>query len=153
MACLDSKGVNLMLQLEFNDGTPDCASWSDFMEACRTQPLWHQLEWMLSAWYSVAARDSVGNPLYPHFQYAINPMMVGNLFDITADGQSTIFARSDPRAHPGYYVGDRNAELYAKAGPWGTHGDLTSFKAHHATGCQWPRWTAPSQASSPWCHG
>ena len=112
VACLDSKGVNLLLQPEYNDGTAQCASWSDYSAPCRRQPVWQQVEWMFSSWYDIQARNASGAFLYPHFAYAVNPFMVGNLYDLTGDGQTAIFARSDPRAAPGAYVGDRDGSLY-----------------------------------------
>jgi predicted amidohydrolase len=99
VGCLASKHVNLLLQPEFNDGTPQCASWSTYSSACGA-PAWQQLGWMLSSWYDVSH--------FASFDYAINPFMVGNLFDLTGDGQSAIFARHDPRARAGSYVGDED---------------------------------------------
>ena len=109
VGCLASQGVNLLLQPEFNDGTAECASWSDYQSACRQPPVWQPLEWMFSSWYDLEARRTVGGFVYPSFRYAVNPFMVGNLFDITGDGQTVIFARKDPRARRGFYVGDSGA--------------------------------------------
>lgn len=106
VACLASERVNVLLQPEFNDGTAECASWADFQAPCRTTPTWQPLEWMFSSWYDVEARGSDGLFVYPSFRYAVNPFMVGNLYDITGDGQTAIFARSDPRRTNGSYAGD-----------------------------------------------
>jgi predicted amidohydrolase len=100
VGCLAAEHVNLLLQPEFNDGTPECASWSTYSTACGT-PAWQQLGWMLSSWYDVRH--------FSAFRYAVNPFMVGNLYDLTGDGQSAIFARDDRRARPGAYVGDDDA--------------------------------------------
>lgn len=109
MECVDQKGVNLFLQPEFNSGSAACASWTDFTEDCgAADASWQPLSWMRSAWYAVQG--------FPHVRYAVNAFMVGNLFDITGDGQSAIFARDDPRARPGWYAGDRSAALYSAAG-------------------------------------
>jgi predicted amidohydrolase len=119
MQCLDSKGVNLFIQPEFNDGSKDCVSWTDFTEDCGSTnppPNWQPLSWMRSAWFAVQGRTAGGAFVFPHFQYAVNPFMVGNLFDITGDGQSAIFARGDPRAVNGWYAGDRSAALYSGTG-------------------------------------
>jgi hypothetical protein len=56
---------------------------------------------MLSSWYDVRR--------FAAFRYAVNPFMVGNLYDLTGDGQSAIFARSDPRARSASYAGDDGA--------------------------------------------
>lgn len=116
MQCLDSKGVNVFLQPEFNDGGQACMSWTDFTEDCGGRPSWQPLSWMRSAWGAVQARAPGGGFQFPHIQYAVNPFMVGNLFSISGDGQSAIFARDDPRAHPGWYAGDSSAALYNGAG-------------------------------------
>jgi predicted amidohydrolase len=97
VGCLAVQRVNLLLQPEFNDGTPQCASWSTYSAACGP-PSWQSLGWMLSSWYDVTHFRS--------FRYAVNPFMVGNLYDLTGDGQTAIFARSDRRARRGSYVGD-----------------------------------------------
>ena len=113
MQCLDSKGVNLFIQPEFNDGSQACVSWTDFTEDCGTaQANWQPLSWMRSAWFAVQGRTTSGAFVFPHFQYAVNPFLVGNLFDISGDGQSAIFARDDPRARAAWYSGDRGASLY-----------------------------------------
>jgi hypothetical protein len=112
MQCLDSKGVNVFLQPEFNDGGKACMSWTDFTEDCGGRPSWQPLSWMRSAWGAVQARAPGGGFLFPHFQYAVNPFMVGNLFSISGDGQSAIFARDDQRARGGWYAGDGGDALY-----------------------------------------
>lgn len=106
VACLARERVNLLLQPDFNDATASCASWADYQSACRQTPVWQPLEWMFSSWYDLEARRPGGRPLYPSFRYAVNPLMVGNIYDITGDGQSAIFARGDRREHRGFYVGD-----------------------------------------------
>ncbi|MEA2683562.1 MAG: hypothetical protein QOK05_1890, partial [Chloroflexota bacterium] len=122
MQCLDSKGVNVFLQPEFNDGGAACASWTDFTEDCgTTKANWQPLSWMRSAWFSVQGRAD-GGFVFKNFKYAVNPFMTGNLFDISGDGQTAIFARDDPRARPGWYAGDSTAALYAGAGV-GTYTD------------------------------
>jgi predicted amidohydrolase len=100
VGCLAARGANLLLQPEFNDGTPHCPSWSSFETACGP-PVWQPLDWMLSSWWDVRHLAAL--------RYAVNPFMVGNLYDLTADGQSAIFARSDPRARRGAYAGDDRA--------------------------------------------
>ncbi|MFN2464637.1 MAG: hypothetical protein ABR598_00040 [Candidatus Dormibacteria bacterium] len=94
-------------------------SWTDFTEDCgSTQPpaSWQPLSWMRSAWFAVQGRSPGGAFVFPHFRYAVNPFMVGNLFDITGDGQSAIFSRDDPRAAAGWYAGDSAAALYGPSG-------------------------------------
>ncbi|MCA1599576.1 MAG: hypothetical protein LC769_11305, partial [Chloroflexi bacterium] len=106
MQCLDSKGVNVFLQPEFNDGSAACMSWTDFTENCGPTGSWQPLSWMRSAW------SAVQGGRFSNFRYAVNPFMVGNLFDIAGDGQSAIFSRDDARAGTGWYAGDRADALY-----------------------------------------
>lgn len=89
MRCMDSLGVDTVIQAEANDGrsATDAASGA-----------WQPLEWMQSSWRAVA-----DPPV--HFAYAVNPMMVGSLADLAFDGQSAIVARSGPTGS-GRYVGD-----------------------------------------------
>jgi hypothetical protein len=128
MQCLDTKGVNLLLQPEFNDGTQQCMSWTDFTENCGTpEASWQPLAWMPSAWYAVQARAPDGRYLFHNFRYAVNPFLVGNLFDVAGDGQSAIFSRSDPRAASYWYAGDSAAALYANAGQYTDRPDDPAF--------------------------
>jgi hypothetical protein len=124
MQCLDAKGVNVVIQPEFNDGTKDCMSWTDFTEDCGTaKASWQPLSWMRSAWYSVQGRNPDGSFVFHNFRYAVNPFLVGNLFDVAGDGQSAIFARSDPRSARYWYAGDSSARLYAQAGAYTDRAD------------------------------
>lgn len=117
LACLDSKGVNVVLQPDFNDGVSPCWSWTDFTEDCGTaQASWQPLSWMRSAWFDVLGRRADGSFAFPHFAYSVNTFQVGNLFDIGGDGQTAIFARNDPRAPAAWYAGDSSAALYAAPG-------------------------------------
>src|SRR5579875_1126550 len=68
VGCLAARGANLLVQPEFNDGTPHCPSWSSFESACG-EPVWQPLDWMLSSWWDVRH--------FRAFRYAINPFMVG----------------------------------------------------------------------------
>jgi predicted amidohydrolase len=117
LACLDSKGVNVVLQPDFNDGVSPCWSWTDFTEDCGTsQASWQPLSWMRSAWYDVQGRRANGAFAFTNFAYSVNTFQVGNLFDIGGDGQTAIFARNDARAVASWYAGDSNGALYAAAG-------------------------------------
>ncbi|MFN2463294.1 MAG: hypothetical protein ABR573_05260, partial [Candidatus Dormibacteria bacterium] len=123
MQCLDSKGVNVFLQPEFNDGSAACMSWTDFTENCGPTGSWQPLSWMRSAW------SAVQGGRFSNFRYAVNPFMVGNLFDIAGDGQSAIFSRDDARAGTGWYAGDRADALYNGAGV-GTYTDRADDPAY-----------------------
>lgn len=113
MQCLDSKGVNLFLQPEFNSASESCMSWTDFSEGGCTPGSWQPVGWMHSSWFAVQGRNPDGSFVHRNFQYAVNPFMIGNLFDVAGDGQSAIFGRDDARAQIGWYAGDRSVSLYA----------------------------------------
>jgi hypothetical protein len=128
MQCLDSKGVNLLLQPEFNDGTQQCMSWTDFTENCGTpQASWQPLAWMPSAWFAVQGRRADGRYVFHNFRYAVNPFLTGNLFDVAGDGQTAIFSRSDSRAAAYWYAGDSDGALYANPGQYTDRADDPSF--------------------------
>ena len=56
---------------------------------------------------------------YPNILVNVCPMMVGNLFDITFDGQSSITARYPPEGTPErYYVGNDPQPHFLALGPW-----------------------------------
>ncbi|HXA42069.1 MAG TPA: hypothetical protein VNV65_04040 [Candidatus Solibacter sp.] len=135
MQCLDSKGVNLFLQPEWNSAATDCMSWTDYAEAgstggptvCGAGWSWQPLSWMRSAWFSVQGRNPDGSFVFKNFRYAVNPFIVGHLFDVAGDGQTAIFSRFDPRAVSGWYAGDSSADLYKVAGPFTDRADSPEF--------------------------
>jgi hypothetical protein len=88
-ACMDAQGVDTLVQAEANNGR-----WA----GNGGQGYWQPLEWMGSAWRSVA------DPTL-RIRYAVNPFMVGNLLDMPFDGQSAILARG-ARTRPRTYVGN-----------------------------------------------
>ena len=88
MACMDSQGVDVVVQDEANPG-----AWASYQAGG-----WQPLEWMSSTWRAVS------DPTV-HFRYNITPMLVGNLLDLPFDGQSAITARAGQQ--PGKaYVGN-----------------------------------------------
>jgi hypothetical protein len=89
MRCLDHLGANVVIQADANDG-----QWTgnDGSE------LWQPLSWMGSAYRAVS------DPTV-HFDYAVNPFLVGNLADTPFDGQSAILQRG-LRGGGCHYVGN-----------------------------------------------
>lgn len=77
MRCLSKLGANVLIQADANDG-----EWT----GDDGNELWQPLSWMGSAYRAVS------DPTV-HFDYAVNPMMVGNLADTPFDGQSAILER------------------------------------------------------------
>ena len=77
MRCLSKLGANVLIQADANDG--------EWTGDDGNEP-WQPLSWMGSAYRAVS------DPTV-HFDYAVNPMMVGNLADTPFDGQSAILER------------------------------------------------------------
>jgi hypothetical protein len=77
MRCLSKLGANVLIQADANDG--------EWTGADGDEP-WQPLSWMGSAYRAVS------DPTVK-FDYAVNPMMVGNLADTPFDGQSSILER------------------------------------------------------------
>ncbi len=88
---LDSQGARIVIQNDANDTmwAAPCKTWE-----------WQPQEWLNSVLGSV--QDD-----YPNLSVNICPMQVGNFFDITFDGQSTISMKSDSEPDPACnYVGN-----------------------------------------------
>lgn len=81
---LDSLGACIVIQNDAND-----QPWASASKTCGWQPQ----EWLNSVLGSV--QDD-----YPHLHYNVCAMMVGNFFDITFDGQSSITKKSDFEPDP-----------------------------------------------------
>jgi glycerophosphoryl diester phosphodiesterase len=79
MRCLDALGTNLVMQDEANPGP-----WGADSGCGGT--CWQPLDWMTSTWRAVA------DPTVS-FAYNVTPHMVGNLADLTFDGQTAITQR------------------------------------------------------------
>jgi glycerophosphoryl diester phosphodiesterase len=88
MPCMDALGVDVVVQAEANPGR-----WAWYQAGG-----WQPLEWMRSTWRTVADPGV-------SFRYNITPHMVGNLLDLTFDGQSAITMRG-AREPARNYVGN-----------------------------------------------
>jgi hypothetical protein len=100
MPCMDALGVDVVIQAEANPGR-----WADYQPGG-----WQPLEWMESTWRTVAD-PSVG------FDYNITAHMVGNLLDVTFDGQTAITRRGHDGTGQHYagnteFVPDRDVDAY-----------------------------------------
>jgi hypothetical protein len=91
MRCLDRLGANVVIQADANPG-PWTGPDGDGIEQ------WQPLSWMTSTWRATAD-PSV------RFAYNVTPMLVGNLGDLTFDGQSAITQRGLTAAGC-HYVGN-----------------------------------------------
>jgi hypothetical protein len=81
---LDNLGACIVIQNDAND-----QPWAGPSKTCE----WRPQEWLNSVLGCL--QDD-----YPHLHYNICPMQVGNFFDITFDGQSTITKKSDREPEP-----------------------------------------------------
>src|SRR2546423_11966723 len=81
---LDSQGACIVIQNDAND-----QPWATSSKTCDWQPQ----EWLNAVLGSL--QDD-----YPHLYYNICSMQVGNFFDVTFDGQSTITQKSDREPDP-----------------------------------------------------
>lgn len=81
---LDEQGTRIILQNDANDGI-----WAGPSQTCEWQPQ----EWLNSVLGSVQAE-------YPNLMFNVCPMQVGNFFDISFDGQSTITMKSSEAPDP-----------------------------------------------------
>lgn len=81
---LDASGTQVVIQNDANDQL-----WAAPSKTCEWQPQ----EWLNSVLGSV--QDD-----YPHLLYNICAMQVGNFFDVTFDGQSSITKKSDQQPDP-----------------------------------------------------
>ena len=110
MRCLDALGANVVIQDDANPGAwtgPD----GDGVQ------LWQPLSWMTSTWRAVADPE-VG------FAYNVTPMLVGNLGDLTFDGQTAVTQRGGAAGSGCHYVGngawtagEDRPDLTGEAGP------------------------------------
>ncbi len=88
---LDELAVQIIMQNDAND-----QPWATSSKTCAWQPQ----EWLNSVLGSVQED-------YTHLAYNVCPMQVGNFFDITFDGQSTITQKSNNAPNPTYnFVGN-----------------------------------------------
>jgi Carbon-nitrogen hydrolase len=81
---LDSQGTRIVLQHDANDTlwAAPCKTWE-----------WQPQEWLNSVLGSI--QDD-----YPNLYYNVCPMQVGNFFDVTFDGQSSITMKSEHEPDP-----------------------------------------------------
>lgn len=111
---LDALGAQIVLQNDANPGP-----WAVFQSASDHlgQPV-SGLVWQPEEWEDSTVR-MVSHADYPNILFNICPMMVGNLFDVNFDGQSSITARYPPAGTPQrHYVGNPDQPNFVALGPW-----------------------------------
>ncbi len=112
IAHLDNLGTTVLLQPDANG-----AVWTDLEQlpapgtaTPRDQPL----AWLDSSWAAVQRARNI--------RYAVNPMVVGNLFDVAFDGQSAIVARAGEAEEKRSYVLTEPRGGFLALAPWVAEG-------------------------------
>ncbi|PTA68417.1 nitrilase-related carbon-nitrogen hydrolase [Deinococcus arcticus] len=127
---LEAQGCTVLLQPDAN-GSPWTAreGLPPDPENVRDQPV----AWLESSWQVTATS--------PQIRYAVNPMVVGNLLDLTFDGQSAITGPADEAPQPRSYVMTAPRPGFLALAPWvgeGAHKTLRELGAQRAAGSGHP---------------
>lgn len=110
---LNGLGAEIVLQNDANPGRWAVTQPKSDHIMPQEGDIWQPEEW----------RDStirmVEHPDFPSIQYNVCPMIVGNLFDIPFDGQSSITAREPPAGLAARgYIGDAPQGRFLALAPW-----------------------------------
>lgn len=111
---LNQLGAQIVLQNDANPGR-----WVTMQEKSdHLGPADGGLVWQPEEWRDSTIR-MVEHPDFPSIQFNVCPMIVGNLFDLVFDGQSSITARDPPADLPARaYVGDATQARFLALAPW-----------------------------------
>lgn len=111
---LEELGAQIVLQNDANPG-----DWAISQpRGSHDGPSDGALVWQPEEWEDSTLR-MVRDPAYPGIEFNVCPMIVGNLLDITFDGQSSITARHPPEGNPPRaYIGDEPSDLFLALAPW-----------------------------------
>lgn len=113
VARLEALGAQIVLQNDANPGR-----WATMQERSDHLGPADGLIWQPEEWRDSTIR-MVEHADYPSLQFNVCPMIVGNLFDIAFDGQSSITAREPPPdLAPRAYVGDAPQGRFLALAPW-----------------------------------
>jgi predicted amidohydrolase len=128
IARLEAQGCTVLLQPDAN-GSPWTGKEGIYPagQVPRDQPL----AWLESSWQVTATSQVI--------RYAVNPMVVGNLLDLSFDGQSAITGPADEAPEPRGYVMTAPRPGFLALLPWvpaGTPPDAPSLEALREVGQQ-----------------
>nr|WP_183988877.1 nitrilase-related carbon-nitrogen hydrolase [Deinobacterium chartae] len=112
---LEAAGCTVLLQPDANAGT-----WTATEQGTPTRRDQPQA-WLDSSWKAVQESGQL--------RYAVNPMVVGNLFDLPFDGQSAIVARAEQAAQPRSYVMTEPRPGFLALMPWVAEGPPEMLRA------------------------
>ncbi|MFC5850214.1 nitrilase-related carbon-nitrogen hydrolase [Deinococcus petrolearius] len=108
---LEARGCTVLLQPDANS-----QHWTDLEglppDPARVRDL--PQAWLESSWTASTSGRSV--------RYAVNPMVVGNLLDLTFDGQSAITGRAEDAPEPRSYVLTEPRPGFLALAPWVAQG-------------------------------
>jgi predicted amidohydrolase len=115
---LEAQGCTVLLQPDAN-GSPWTGLEGIYPEGRtpRDQPL----AWLESSWQVTATSDVI--------RYAVNPMVVGNLLDLSFDGQSALTGPSAEAPEPRSYVMTTARPGFLALLPWVQEGTLDELRA------------------------
>jgi len=107
IARLEAQGCTVLLQPDAN-GSPWTGKEGIYPEGAvpRDQPL----AWLESSWQVTATSHTI--------RYAVNPMVVGNLLDLSFDGQSAITGPAEEAPQPRSYVMTKPRTGFLALMPW-----------------------------------
>ena len=111
---LEDLGAQIVLQNDANPG-----AWAIIQpQGGHDGPPDGSQVWQPEEWQDSTLR-MVSDPAYPSIEFNVCPMIVGNLFDIPFDGQSSITARNPPAGNPSRaYIGNPPSERFLALAPW-----------------------------------
>ncbi|WP_188905318.1 nitrilase-related carbon-nitrogen hydrolase [Deinococcus aerophilus] len=111
MGALEAAGCTVLLQPDAN-----ASAWTA-QEGLPPDPTHRRdqpVAWLESSWTASTRGDSI--------RYAVNPMVVGNLLDLSFDGQSAITGRAEDAPEPRSYVLTEPRPGFLALAPWVTDG-------------------------------
>lgn len=118
IAHLDARGCTVLLQPDAN-GAP----WTGYegLPPDPAHPRDQPEAWLESSWAVTARQQGI--------RYAVNPMVVGNLLDLTFDGQSAITGPPDEAPQPRSYVMTAPRPGFLALAPWVEDGPSPHLRA------------------------
>ncbi|HEY0132723.1 MAG TPA: hypothetical protein VGB85_01550 [Nannocystis sp.] len=111
---INDLGAQIVLQNDANPG-----AWAIIQpQGGHDGPPDGSMVWQPEEWEDSTLR-MVTDAAYPNIEFNVCPMIVGNLFDIPFDGQSSITARHPPADNPARgYIGNAPSDRFLALAPW-----------------------------------
>lgn len=112
---LEATGTTVFLQPDAN-----ATEWSGTEQGTSTKRPQPEA-WLDSSWKVVQDSKTI--------QYAVNPMVVGNLFDVSFDGQTAIIGKASQHPEQQSYVMTEPRGGFISLMPWVQEGSMTELQA------------------------